>query len=89
MADTLRSVATEKNKTIAEWQEIMFDSKLQERQMYEHLKEYKNAITRAMVEINTIRESGKKILECKDALVKNREKLLSNSRSNSSRIGAT
>jgi len=89
VADTLRSVATEKNKTIAEWQEIMFDSKLQERQMYEHLKEYKNAITRAMVEINTIRESGKKILECKDALVKNREKLLSNSRSNSSRIGAT
>jgi len=56
--------------------------------MYEHLREYKNAITRAMAEINTIRERGNKILACKEALIKNREKLLSTSQSNSSRVGA-
>lgn len=88
VADTVSSAAGEKNKTIAKWQEIIFDSKLQERQMYEHLREYKNAITRAMAEINTIRERGNKILACKEALIKNREKLLSTSQSNSSRLGA-
>lgn len=75
VAHKFTSVSNGSQKVIQELENVLRDADEHKEQMYASLKEYKEAIDRAAVEIENIRVAAKKVLEHKSALQDATEKL--------------
>jgi hypothetical protein len=76
VAHKFTSASNGSQKVIQELENVLRDADEHKEQMYASLKEYKEAIDRAAVEIENIRVAAKKVLEHKSALQDATEKLL-------------
>ena len=76
MVSKFDSMAADRNQTMREWESIMADVAMQREQMYSSLQSYRDAIDRAMIEIDNIKQAAKEVLSCKAAIQKNIDRLL-------------
>ena len=76
MVNKFDSLAADRNQTMRDWENVMADAAVQREQMYSSLQSYKDAIQRAMIEIDNIKQAAKEVLTYKAAIQADIDKLL-------------
>jgi hypothetical protein len=76
VVDEFDSLAADRKQTMQGWESVIADAVVQRKKMYSSLQSYKDAIDRAMIEIDNIKQAAKEVLAYKAAIQKSTNKLL-------------